>query len=106
MPSITQKLFPFLNRNKAIYLKYIMPVILVTIATIIKFYALSDSGYKIPYVLYSVAIVICGIYSGIRSAFIALLAAIAFSISIYLTPGIYEGIPGSSYPVLVVFSLS
>lgn len=106
MPSITQKLFPFLNRNKAVYLKYIMPVILVMIATIVKFYALADSGYKAPYVLYSVVIIICGIYSGIRSAVIALLVAVAFSLSIYFTPGIYASIPSNSYSVLVVAVLS
>src|ERR1700743_1868386 len=106
MPSITQKLFPFLNRNKAVYLKYIMPVILVMIATIVKFYALSDSGYKAPYVLYFVVIVICGIYSGVRSAFVALLVAIIFSLSIYFTPGIYTIIPSNSYSVLVVAILS
>ncbi len=93
------------KNKKSVYLQYIIPVVLIAIATLVKFYAIAGFGYKIPYLLYFLVIAICGIYFGIRSAAMALLSAMLFSFSIYLVPEIYKGIPANTYILPLSFFL-
>lgn len=99
-------LFPPAGQKQAPYLFYILPVILIIVATLVKFYAFPTFGHKIPFVLYTIAILICAAYMNLASAFIALLTAIAFSLSIYFLPGLYTAIPADPYSPVVIYIVS
>ncbi|HJU45279.1 MAG TPA: ATP-binding protein [Chitinophagaceae bacterium] len=103
MPGITKRLLSLFKENQGYIKRYIVPVALVVLATVFKFYAFPSFGHKLPLVLYFLVVVICGIYLGLRSAIVALIAAIIFSYSIYNIPGIYDGNTESSYSVLAAF---
>lgn len=102
MPSIISKLLSFLKRHR-VFLKYVLPVILIFTATIVKLLIFSSFGYKVPYVLFFISIVVCWIYADYKAGIIAFLAAIAFSFAIYLLPSIYPAVASTSYQVLTAF---
>jgi PAS domain S-box-containing protein len=106
MPRITKTLLSFLKEKQAYLLTYAIPVALISITTLVKFYVLAGFGHKIPFVLYFLVIVICGIYLGFRSAIIALATAIIFSSSIYLIPDVYRDNTSSSYSLVAAFIVS
>ena len=97
MPRIDQKLLELLKQKQAYLFKYAIPVALISIGTLIKLYLLPEFGYKVPFVLYFLVIVICGLYFSLRSAIIALITAMMFSLSIYLVSDVYHNATTTSY---------
>ncbi|WP_423146104.1 PAS domain-containing sensor histidine kinase [Rubrolithibacter danxiaensis] len=93
-------------KKKSGYLEYGMPVILVLSATVIKFYAFAGLGSKIPYTLYLTAILLCAIYSGLRSAVLALILACIVSVIILFNPDLFLFIPHHSYSISVLIALT